>query len=104
MDIDRVIYEQKNGVYLGYGLGNITITVLLTDISMNVHRCPTFDIMSLHLSLFMSSLPVQHSEKFDLRTSHINLVQDNTKIIIRPTNLSTLPWSLTLLLLIKVNT
>lgn len=70
---------------------------------MNVHRCPTFDIMSLHLSLFASSLLVQHSEKFDLRTSRINLVQDNTKIIIRHTNLSTLPWCLTLLLLIKVD-
>ena len=69
---------------------------------MNVHRCPTFDIMSLHLSLFASSLPVQ-PEKFDLRTSRINLVQDNTKIIIRHTNLSTLPWCLTLLLLIKVD-
>ena len=39
-----------------------------------------FDIVSLHSSLFLSSAPIQNSDKFDLRTC-INLVQDNTEII-----------------------
>ena len=36
------------------------------------------DIASLYLSLFTSSAPIQNSDKFDLRTTRINLVQDNT--------------------------
>ena len=31
----------------------------------------------------MSSALIQNSDKFDLRTAHINLVQENTKIIDR---------------------
>ena len=34
----------------------------------------------------MSSAPIQNSEKFDLRTVRINLVQDNTEIIDRHKN------------------
>ena len=45
-----------------------------------------FDIASLHSSLFMSSAPIQNSDKFDLRTTRINLVQDNTEIIDRHKN------------------
>ena len=40
----------------------------------------SFDIVSLHSSLFLSSASIQNSDKFDLRTC-INLVQDNTEII-----------------------
>ena len=39
-----------------------------------------FDIASLHSSLFTSFSFFHNSDKFDLRTSHINLVQDNTEI------------------------
>ena len=35
----------------------------------------------MHSSLFTSSSPIQNSEKFDLRTTEINLVQDNSEII-----------------------
>ena len=45
-----------------------------------------FDIASLHSSLFMSSAPIQNSDKFDLRTTRINLVQDNTEITDRHKN------------------
>ena len=45
-----------------------------------------FDIASLHSSLFTSSAPIQNSDKFDLRTTRINLVQDNTEIIDRHKN------------------
>ena len=45
-----------------------------------------FDIASLHSSLFMSSTAIQYSDKFDLRTIRINLVQDNTEIIDRHKN------------------
>ena len=45
-----------------------------------------FDIESLHLSLFTSSAPIQNSDKFDLRTAPINLVQGNTEIIDRHRN------------------
>ena len=37
-----------------------------------------FDIVSLYLSLFTSSAPIQNSDKVGLRTTRINLVQDNT--------------------------
>ena len=40
-----------------------------------------FDIASLHSWLFTLSSSTQNSDKFDLRTTHIDLVQDNTKII-----------------------
>ena len=45
-----------------------------------------FDIVSLHSSFFTSSTPIQNSDKFDLRTARINLVQDNTEIIDRHRN------------------
>ena len=45
-----------------------------------------FDIASLHSSLFTSSAIIQNSDKFDLRTARINLVQDNTEIIVRHKN------------------
>ena len=45
-----------------------------------------FDIASLHSSLFTSSARIQNSEKFDLRTARINLVQDNTELIDRHRN------------------
>ena len=41
---------------------------------------------SLHSSLFTSSTPIQNSDKFDLRTTRINLVQDNTEITDRHKN------------------
>ena len=34
----------------------------------------------------MSSAPIQNSDKFNLRTAHINLVQDNIEIIDRHKN------------------
>ena len=40
-----------------------------------------FDIASLHSSLFMSSAHIQNSDKLDLRTTQINLVQENTEIV-----------------------
>ena len=49
-----------------------------------------FDTASLHSSLFTSSAPIQNSDKFDLRTTHINLVQNNTEIIDRHKNWNTL--------------
>ena len=61
----------------------LTITALFTNITGVQHL---FDIASLHLSLFMSSAPIQNSDKFDLRTTRINLVQDNTEIIDRHKN------------------
>ena len=45
-----------------------------------------FDVASLHSSIFTSSAPIQISDKFDLRTASINLVQDNTEIIDRHRN------------------
>ena len=45
-----------------------------------------FDIASLHLSLYTSSAPIQNSDKFDLRTTRMNLVQDNTEITDRLKN------------------
>ena len=51
-----------------------------------------FDIASLHSSLFTSSAPIQNSDKFDLRTTRINLVQDNTEITDRHKN-----WNILLL-------
>ena len=39
-----------------------------------------FDIASLRSSLFASSLLFQKSDKFDLTTAHIKLIQDNTEI------------------------
>ena len=39
-----------------------------------------FDIACLHSPLFTSPSPIQNSDKFDLRTARINLVQDNTEI------------------------
>ena len=45
-----------------------------------------FDIAFLHSSLLTSSAPIQNSDKFDLRTARINLVQDNTEIIDRHRN------------------
>ena len=39
-----------------------------------------FDTASLHSSFFTSSAPIQNTDKFNLRTTHINLVQDNTEI------------------------
>ena len=45
-----------------------------------------FDVASLLSSLFTSSAPIQKSDKFDLRTTCINLVQDNTEIIDRHKN------------------
>ena len=38
------------------------------------------------MSLFTSSGPIQNSDKFDLRTECINLVQDKTEIINRHRN------------------
>ena len=51
-----------------------------------------FDIASLHSSLFTSSAPIQNSDKFDLRTTCINLVQGYTEIIDRDRN-----WNILLL-------
>ena len=45
-----------------------------------------FDIASLHSSLFMSSVPIQNSGKFDLRTARVNLVEHNTEVIDRHKN------------------
>ena len=45
-----------------------------------------FDIASLHSSHFTSSAPTQNSDKFDLRTARINLVQDNTELTDRHRN------------------
>ena len=39
-----------------------------------------FDIACLHSPLFTSPSPIQNSDKFDLRTARINLVQDNIEI------------------------
>ena len=43
-------------------------------------------IASLYSSLLTSSSPIQNSEKFELKTADINLVQNNTKIIDRHKN------------------
>ena len=56
----------------------LTITVLFTNINNCSGVQHLFDIASLHLSLFTSSAPTKNSDKFDLRTTHYNLVQDNT--------------------------
>ena len=45
-----------------------------------------FDNASLHSSLFTSLAPIQNSDKFDLRTTRINLVQDDTEITDRHKN------------------
>ena len=45
-----------------------------------------FDIASLHLSFFTSSAPIPNTDKFELRTARINLVQHNTEIIDRHRN------------------
>ena len=44
------------------------------------------DIAPFHSSLFTSSTPINNSDKFDLRTTQINLAQDNTEIIDRHKN------------------
>ena len=49
-----------------------------------------FNIASQHLSLFTSSSPIQNSDKFDLRTARINLVQDNNEITDKHKNLNIL--------------
>ena len=48
-----------------------------------------FDIAYLDSSLFTSSSPIQNSDKFNFRTSYINLAQDNTEIIDRLKNWNT---------------
>ena len=48
------------------------------------------DIAPFHSSLFTSSTPVNNSDKFDLRTTQINLARDNTEIIDRHKNWSIL--------------
>ena len=49
--------------------------------SQRLHWCPTlFDSGSLHLSLFTLP-PIDNIDKVDLRTAHINLLQDNIEII-----------------------
>ena len=63
-------------------LGLIT-TVLFTNITGVQHL---FDIASLHSSPFALSSPIQNSDKCDLRTARINLVQDDTEIIDRHKN------------------
>ena len=53
--------------------------------SQRLHWCPTlFDSGSLHLPLFMLA-PIDNINKVDLRTAHINLLQDNIEIIDRHT-------------------
>ena len=54
--------------------------------SQRLHWCSTFDIASLHSSLFTSLAPIQNSDKFDLRTTRINLVQGDTEITDRHKN------------------
>ena len=39
-----------------------------------------FDIASLHSSRFIGSAPIQNSDKVDLRTTLIDLLQNNTEI------------------------
>ena len=52
---------------------------------------PKLDRMHIPSLCFLSS-PIQIRDKWDLRTSHFNLVQDNTEIIDRHKN-----WNIILL-------
>ena len=72
---------------------NISMTALVFNICLILHLyiC-LFDIASLHLSLFTSSAHIQNSDKFDLRTAYINLVQGSTAIIDRHKNLNILSF------------
>ena len=78
---ERILYERA--VEHAWTDNNCAVYKHLDDCTGIQHL---FDIVSLHLSLFTSSAPIQNSDKFDLRTTRINLVQDNIEIIDRHKN------------------
>ena len=78
---ERTFYERK--VEYTWADNSSTVYNHFDDCTGVQHL---FDIASLHSSLFTSSAPDQNSDKFDLRTININLVQDNTEIIDRHKN------------------
>ena len=77
-----VILAKQKEHYMKGQLNMLGLTI--TAVYKHLNDCTgvqnLFDIASLHSLLFTSSVPFQNSDKFDLKTAHINLLQDNTEI------------------------
>ena len=78
---ERALYERA--VEHTWTDNNSTIYKHLNDCT-GVQRF--FKVVFLHSSLFTSSALIQNSDKFDLRTTRINSVQNNTEIVDRHEN------------------
>lgn len=75
---NRALYERT--VEYAWTDNNSAVEKHLNDSTGVQHL---FDIASLHLQLFVSSSPIQNSDKFGLGTASINLVLNTTRTIDR---------------------